>query len=85
MPPSDAYSAVAGIHAPLAPAATQTSPENFWLLDLPSKKARLLSSVNSRAGKPAARTAFVLRDRVMTKLLAGGLHSVWQSCLCSSV
>jgi Tol biopolymer transport system component len=27
----------------------QVSPENFWLLDLPSKKARQLSSVNSRS------------------------------------
>jgi serine/threonine protein kinase/Tol biopolymer transport system component len=33
------------------PTPNQTSPENFWLLDLPSKKARLLSSVNSRSGR----------------------------------
>ena len=31
------------------PTPNQVSPENFWLLDLPSKKARQLSSVNSRS------------------------------------
>jgi len=31
------------------PTPDQVSPENFWLLDLPSKKARQLSSVNSRS------------------------------------
>jgi Tol biopolymer transport system component len=31
------------------PTPNQVSPEYFWLLDLPSKKARQLSSVNSRS------------------------------------
>ena len=31
------------------PTPDQVSPEYFWLLDLPSKKARQLSSVNSRS------------------------------------
>jgi len=31
------------------PTPSQVSPEYFWLLDLPSKKARQLSSVNSRS------------------------------------